>query len=266
MGKKGVPELVSLSISAWSLKARFALKHHAIKYRTTPYMPLISELTLRLRLWEWRRKLTVPIMFTPSDGVLMQSYDIARWADAHSARPGAEVLFPPGKEAEIGSWNDKSDAVLFYGRAALVESLLEEPSELRTLVPGSLRWLGPLGVAFVRTVTLRLRNKYRAEGSSTSLDKALEVLREAKASLRASPPGPDGLPHLVGSSLTYADMAVAVAVQSIKPLGPPFANNPRPGLKQLQPYQDEFAELVAWRDALFAKHYPVDSDRKKKAE
>jgi hypothetical protein len=84
-----------------STQARFALKYHCVKYSTTPYMPLFGELRLRLRLWEWRRKLSVPVMFTPSDGVLLQSYDIATWADSHSARPDAVRLFPEGKEAEV---------------------------------------------------------------------------------------------------------------------------------------------------------------------
>lgn len=86
------------------LQARFALKHHAIKYRTTPYLPLIGELKLRLRLWEWNRKITVPVMFTPKDGVLIQSYDIAVWADKNSAQPEAERLFPPGREDEVSRY------------------------------------------------------------------------------------------------------------------------------------------------------------------
>lgn len=46
----------------------------------------------------------VPVLFTPRDGVLHQSYDIARWSDNHSARPGAERLFPEGREPEIRRW------------------------------------------------------------------------------------------------------------------------------------------------------------------
>jgi hypothetical protein len=41
----------------------------------------------------------------------------------------------------------------------------------------------------------------------------LAVLRQAQAALRApGAMGEDGLAHLVGGSLTYADMAIAVAV------------------------------------------------------
>ena len=36
--------------------------------------------------------------------MLLQSYDIAKWADGHGERPGAEQLFPPGLEADITRW------------------------------------------------------------------------------------------------------------------------------------------------------------------
>lgn len=259
MGRPEVPELVSLSVSAWSLKARFALKYHAIRYRTTPYMPLIGEFTLRLRLWEWKRKLTVPVMFTPKDGVLMQSYDIAKWADSHSARPEAHSLFPPGAEDQVAAWNAKSDTVIYFGRSALMDSLLANPAELAKQVPSSMRWAGPLGFLFTRAVVVRLRGKYQAEGSSTSLDKVLGVLRELQAALKRS-----GGDYLVGGKLSYADIAMAVAVQVVKPLQPPFATLARLPLEVLQPYQEEFRDLTEWRDRIFTKHFPLD-DKKTKA-
>ncbi|EFJ40730.1 hypothetical protein VOLCADRAFT_108017 [Volvox carteri f. nagariensis] len=266
-GKNGVPELVSLSVSAWSLKARFALKYHCIKYRTTPYLPLFGEFMLRLRLWEWRRKLTVPVMFTPNDGVLMQSYDIAQWADRHSARPDAVRLFPEGKEAEVSRWNTKSDVVLYFGRSLLVEATLADKAALRQLVPSGLRWLGPLGLVLVTAIARRLQNKYRAEASSTCLDKALEVLREAQSVLRThGSVGADGERHLVAGELSYADFAMAVAVSALKPLGPPYATGARPQIKELQPYQEEFADLIAWRDALFSKYFPLDTQQRTKSK
>lgn len=38
-----------------------------------------------------------------------------------------------------------------------------------------MRWAGPLGFLFTRAVVVRLRGKYQAEGSSTSLDKVRHV-------------------------------------------------------------------------------------------
>ncbi|KAG2494925.1 hypothetical protein HYH03_006860 [Edaphochlamys debaryana] len=271
-GKEPIPELVSIAISAWSLKARFALKHHGVKYRTTPYVPGVGELALRWRLGIWRKKVSVPVLFTPHDGVIMQSYDIAKWADTHSARPGAERLFPEGQEAEIARWNAQSDLVLSWARGALVDGMLADPAQLsdptmlRASLPSLLRplaaWIGP---PLLRMVLRRLRSKYAAEAGASSKDKTLAVLREAQAALKAAPPAPGapgGLRYLVGGRLSYADMAIGVAVQVVKPLGPPFASAPRPPLKEMQAYQEEFADLVAWRDALFAAHFPVEERKK----
>lgn len=253
MGQKK-PELVSLGISAWSLKARFALKHHAVRYTTTPYNPLYSEFFLRLRLGKWGGKLTVPVMLTPKDGVLLQSYDIAQWADGHSERPGAEQLFPPGLEEDVKRWNETSDRLLGWARIALTDELLADPAMLRKTVPGNVRVLGPLATMLTRRVVARLNAKYRSEGSS-SFEEVLSLLREAQAAVKK---GKDG--YLVGGRLTYADMAMAVAVQVVKPLGRPFATSARPPLKAFAAaeLQAEFAGLVAWRDSLFEKHWPAE--------
>ncbi|PNH03695.1 hypothetical protein TSOC_010212 [Tetrabaena socialis] len=257
MGGSSVPELVSLSISAWSLKARFALKHHAIKYRTTPYMPLFGEVMLRLRLGEWRRKVTVPVMFTPADGVLLHSVDIAAWADSHGARPGAEQLFPAGREAEVRSWNEKSDVVLYYGRQALVESALEDPAVLRATVPPNLRWLGPLGRALVRSIISRLARKYQAEGSTTSLERARFALKHHAIKYRDTPYMP---PHGEGKlrrrladktrKVTVPVMftpADGVLLQSVDIAAWADSHGARSGAERLFPAGRE-AEVRSWND------------------
>ncbi|PNG99443.1 hypothetical protein TSOC_014776, partial [Tetrabaena socialis] len=50
----------------------------------------------------------------------------------------------------------------------------------------------------------------------------------------------------------------------VKPLGPPFATTERSALKDFLPYQEEFADLLAWRDRTFNKHFPLDAERRKK--
>ncbi|GIL54021.1 hypothetical protein Vafri_9572 [Volvox africanus] len=131
---------------------------------------------------------------------------------------------------------------------------------LRQQIPPGLRWLGLLGTALTAAIARWLRDKYREESSRTSLTRVLDVFREAQAVLRGPGAlGPDGERHLVGGALSYADIAMAVAVQALKPFGPSSAASARPPLKVLQPYQAEFADLIAWRDALFAKYFPTDT-------
>ncbi len=98
MESKQEPVLVSLKVSPWSLKARWALKHHRIPYRTQPYLPVLGELLLRWRLWKWSGKVTVPVLLT-SEGASCDSFEIAAWADEHSRLPGGqEALLPKVSE------------------------------------------------------------------------------------------------------------------------------------------------------------------------
>ena len=57
-----LPELVSLSYSPWSEKARWALDHHGIEYRNIAYTPMLGVPRLRMRLRAMRAKITVPIL------------------------------------------------------------------------------------------------------------------------------------------------------------------------------------------------------------
>ena len=50
------PILVSLIVSPWSLKARWALKHHGLRYKTQPYTAVVGELFLRWQTGKWSGK------------------------------------------------------------------------------------------------------------------------------------------------------------------------------------------------------------------
>lgn len=45
------------------VQARFALKHHGVEYKTTPYLPVLGDLMLRWRLGQWSGRVTVPVLF-----------------------------------------------------------------------------------------------------------------------------------------------------------------------------------------------------------
>ena len=76
-------ELYEIPFSPWSEKARWALQLCGVPYVSRAYQPLISELKLRRMLKRWGGKVTVPVL---RDGALVidGSYEIARYADAHS--------------------------------------------------------------------------------------------------------------------------------------------------------------------------------------
>ena len=86
------PTLISLPYSPWSFKARWALGHHAIAYKSSIYLPMLGEPWLRLQTKRWRGPVTVPA-WIEERLTLMDSLEIARRADALG---GATPLFPDG--------------------------------------------------------------------------------------------------------------------------------------------------------------------------
>src|SRR5690606_17418493 len=73
--------LVGLVYSPWTQRARWALDHHRVVYRSEPYTPLLGELALRRRLGRFRGRVSVPVLFTDA-AVIDDSVAIARHAEA----------------------------------------------------------------------------------------------------------------------------------------------------------------------------------------
>lgn len=82
------PELLELAVSPWSakvklskvivtavrlrskqyLQARLALRHCAVQYRTTQFLPGLGEWWIRVRLHKLRGRISAPILFLPVGG------------------------------------------------------------------------------------------------------------------------------------------------------------------------------------------------------
>ncbi|CAL5227984.1 g11035 [Coccomyxa viridis] len=89
-------------------------------------------------------------------------------------------------------------------------------------------------------------NRASSVASSAKADKAFSDLRLAIQSN-------DG--DVLGS-FTYADVAMALACDKIKPLGEPYVRAPdamqRPGAE----WMERFGDLLHYRDRMFENHYP----------
>ena len=69
-------KLVTLSVSPWSERARWALDHHGLVYEVVPHMPILGERRLRRIVGPDKPRATVPVLFAGSE-VLTESWDIA---------------------------------------------------------------------------------------------------------------------------------------------------------------------------------------------
>jgi glutathione S-transferase len=238
-------DLVTLSYSPWSERARWVLDHHALSYRKIPHAPVLGERRLRRLSGKKSGRVTVPLLLV--DGaVIGDSFDIALYADREGS--GAPLI-PQDAAPDVRAWNDRADALLSASRALFMGALLRTPEALDETLPLSLpRWLRapvrPLARAgarlFVRKYALDLDDAPRQEAAIRA------VLDELRARLS------NGAPYILGT-FTYADIVMATSLQGVSPVADRYIRL-GPATRRLWTRDElarEYADLIAWRDALY---------------
>lgn len=238
--------LIGLAYSPWSIKAKWALDHHAIPYRYAHYLPMLGEPLLRLRTQRLRGRVSVPVLVTEA-GPIEGSLEIARFAEREGS--GAP-LFPAGREQEIERWNARSEVMLDAGRALSMRRMLRSRAALTEQVPGG-RALGPLGWAAGALGVRFVAGKYVTDVPDEDYR---EELRAGLLALRAAIGSND---YLLGA-LSYADIAMAVTLAFVKPLG---AGRDHLGDATRAVWTEdelaaELADVVAWRDRIYERDRP----------
>jgi glutathione S-transferase len=248
------PRLIALPMSPWSERARWALDHHRLDYELVLHVPLLGERRLRRlvapmkEVGPTKERATVPVLVLPG-AVLTQSWDIVQHADRHGH---STLLLPDDHLQEIRRYTDLADRTMQAGRALVTRALLASGEALdETLppsVPAALRpWLRPVtrfGARwFARKYDLRLDEEAEQMGA----------VRGALIALRGALAG--GSSYLLGS-FTYADIVMAVLLQSVVPVVQPHIPlGPATRRVWTSPVlAAEFADLVAWRDQLYRRH------------
>jgi glutathione S-transferase len=95
------PTLVTIAVSHFCEKARWALDHAGIDYREDGHLPIFHVRAVTRP----DRKRTTPVLVT-EDGPVPESSAIIRWADAHRTR--GHALWPEGAP-EIDTWVQRFD-------------------------------------------------------------------------------------------------------------------------------------------------------------
>jgi glutathione S-transferase len=248
-----MPELLGLPYSPWTEKARWALEARGVPYTRRLYQPLIGELGLRRRLRRWGGTVTVPLLTCDDGNVLSDSADIARWADGRGQGP---TLFPAAHEQAIAAFIALSDRGLAAGRALSLLRLLDDQKGIDEMVPRNLRRL-PGSRALARFGVQRTLRKYGAERDrQVAQDQLAAVLEELRAAIAAAPAAGGSVRTLLGT-FTFADVAMAQVLAFVEP--PAFGL--KIGEATRRSFVDDelrarFADVVAWRDALYAAHRP----------
>ncbi len=242
------PTLVALPYSPWSEKARWALDHHHVGYREVNYVPMLGEPWLRIASRKFTGRVSVPVLITPH-GSVHDSLRIAR----HAERVGTgSPLFPAEHEAAIESWNARSEAILAAARVAVIDRTSRLPAAQLEALPGflpapmraAMRPLALVGSAF-------LVRKYGA--GREQLDAADHAMREGLDALRDALAG--GRRYLLGDAFTFADLAMAVTVQCVRPPAGYLAiGEPMREAWTDAALCERYPDLLAWRDRVYADH------------
>ncbi len=243
--------LTALPFSPWSEKAKWALDHHRVTYQYQVYFPLLGELKLRLQQRKLSGRITVPVLHT-GETWLTDSFAIAQYADRIG---GGTRLFPEGKLAEISEWNQRSEAALAAGRAVTMLAMAREPGAALAFLPSAVpAALKPLLLPVAKQALASFVKKYRMQDQADTHESIyqheLDRLSQALSGRR----------YLIGDTLSYADITMALIVQGLSPVDERYM--PRiPGVRpSASPtaLQRRYADLITWRDELYAQHrYPA---------
>jgi glutathione S-transferase len=242
-----VRRLVSLHVSPWSERARWALDHHRLDYLKIQHVPFVGERRLR-RLSGKKDRPTVPILLLDGE-TLTDSWDIALYAD----RVGqGSKLIPEDRRAQIRAFIDLADQTMSEARGLVTAAILASPAALDETLPATIpSFLRPLLRPSARYGSRWFARKYgvRLEETAAPLAKYRTTLLSLRESLAKSPS------YLVGT-FSYADIVMAGLLQGVSPapdrywrLGPAT----RKAWTQVD-LASEFADLLAWRDRLYEMH------------
>lgn len=243
--------LITIPISHYCEKARWALERMGMAYREERHVQGIHQLAARRA----GGGVTVPVLVTP-DGVLRESGEILAWVDRRT--PPEHRLFPakPGARDEVERLCRRLDEELGpRGRRLMYVHMLSQRNLMLSFnnegVPSwedrAIRYGWPFATRFARR-RLGIRPGIEAEDEA-AVWRELDFVAELLA---------DGRPHLCGerfgaADLTFAALAAAVVV-------PPVYGVPLPQPDVLPPRTAALVERVRehpagrYALALFEEH------------
>jgi glutathione S-transferase len=237
-------DLYGMTFSPYSEKARWALDHHRVAYRWREHVPLAGELALRWRAGSLRRKASVPLA-VDGETVLRESYAIAQ----HAERVGSgEPLFEDATACKL--WDDRGAAALNAGRALVIgRNLVDRGALADSLPPWIPAFVRPAAAPIAANANRYLLRKYG--GAPEDAPAAVEEMRRALAMLRAALGGR----ATILPAFSYADVAMAVVLQMVSPVAERYIalGDARRRAWEQPELAREFADLVEWRDELYAE-------------
>lgn len=234
-------ELLGISYSPWTQKAKWVLQHHQLPFTYREYAPGLGAASLRWRLRRRAGVVSVPVLFV--DGVAVEdSWAIAQWAEQHGS--GASLFFDP---TATKIWHARCDLALQYGRGHVIEKLLRSDAALdeasRGAMPAALaRYARPIA----RAIAKQTQAKYQPSPGREALLDALAAAEQAVGSTTS---------FLLGE-FSFADIALVTMLEAVEPVADTYVKR---GPASRAVWRDSelavtHARLLEWRDWVCQQH------------
>lgn len=237
--------LVALSYSPWSEKARWALDHHQLPYREVEFVPILGTPWLRIAAKRPFGRVSIPTLLD-DDGSYVDSFVIAKHVDQIGQ---ASRLFPEDAAETIAAYNERSEAMLSACRAICMPRIGEDAEAAFDATPRIIPGRKLLARTSVKLAGMLINGKYKV---NKNLDENIATLRDGLSRLRTDL----GKRDTLLPTFSFADIAMAVTMQWVQPLPTsirPVGDSLNRVLTQPE-LASEFADLVAWRDRVYAKY------------
>lgn len=250
-------ELICLPGSPWTAKTQWILHHCGILFSCRALEPVVDEIWLRykLGLWPWHRqfwrRFTVPIAILRKANeptrILTDSYDIAEWAMTKSTETSLDLT-------KIRAWNQVSNALLEYGRAAFIKAAKKDVRvAIEVLSPPWMKKLPTTLVVMIMKVAVRVfAFKYRYENDHSSENTVLLGLDQIRSTIQRG----QGQ-YLVDDKFSYADIVMAIAVNGSSPSDDVFQFTiPSKYGSEVSNLLKDYQDVKDWKNAVIKQHLP----------
>jgi glutathione S-transferase len=228
------PLLITIPISHYCEKARWALDRAGIPYEERRHLPALHRFAVKRH----RGKLTAPVLVCHDAGVLAESADIVDYADARVATPAARMI--PDDDAVAAEARalaaDYDERLGPATRLWVYHSMMDRPDLASTaMVDGVPAWERgawrygnrAIGAVIARVLTINDDTAVEAEQTFRA------IFADVDARLA------DGRPYLAGDAFSVADLTFAALSAPL--IAPPEYGVRLPEIDDLPP---EMAAVV----------------------
>lgn len=246
-------ELYYLHLSPWSEKARWAMDLSNYNYTKINFTPMITTPIVRIRCRNFTRKVTAPTLIS-NQLCISDAYDIAQFVNNKNSgvhNPSVD-LFPCELKSQIDEFDNLSNQILQAGRALVCIRMKNHRGaklmSLAPVIPSAIRPI-MLPVATMGLYYFKAKYGFNWNKREEYIETMRLGLRKVKKQLTNSGD------YLLGK-FTYADIAIAVTLQMIEPIGKKYIplDSDTESCWKTPELKEEFFDLIEWRNRIYQKH------------